>query len=106
MNYCLILTDEFGIVIVAVRQADMAQLVEQRIRNAWVRGSSPLIGSYNLIGESFVELFFLSYIFSWFIYSPQLSNILFTFNTSSTERMWAYLPTRCLDQGAWLLLPG
>ena len=23
----------------------MAQLVEQRIRNAWVRGSSPLIGS-------------------------------------------------------------
>ncbi len=24
--------------------ADMAQLVEQRIRNAWVRGSSPLIG--------------------------------------------------------------
>ena len=25
--------------------ADMAQLVEQRIRNAWVRGSSPLIGS-------------------------------------------------------------
>jgi hypothetical protein len=35
-----------------------------------------------------------------------LSNILFTFNTSSTERMWAYLPTRCLDQGAWLLLPG
>ncbi len=22
----------------------MAQLVEQRIRNAWVRGSSPLIG--------------------------------------------------------------
>ena len=28
--------------------ADMAQLVEQRIRNAWVRGSSPLIGSYKL----------------------------------------------------------
>ena len=25
--------------------ADVAQLVEQRIRNAWVRGSSPLIGS-------------------------------------------------------------
>ena len=24
--------------------ANMAQLVEQRIRNAWVRGSSPLIG--------------------------------------------------------------
>ena len=25
--------------------ADMAQLVEQRIRNAWVPGSSPGIGS-------------------------------------------------------------
>ena len=25
--------------------ADMAQLVEQRIRNAWVGGSSPPIGS-------------------------------------------------------------
>ena len=25
--------------------ADMAQLVEQRIRNAWVRGSSPRVGS-------------------------------------------------------------
>ena len=29
----------------AWRQADMAQLVEQRIRNAWVPGSSPGIGS-------------------------------------------------------------
>ena len=27
------------------RPADMAQLVEQRIRNAWVRGSSPRVGS-------------------------------------------------------------
>ena len=27
------------------RPADMAQLVEQRIRNAWVRGSSPRSGS-------------------------------------------------------------
>ena len=26
--------------------ADMAQLVEQRIRNAWVPGSSPGIGSF------------------------------------------------------------
>ena len=26
-------------------KADMAQLVEQRIRNAWVAGSSPAIGS-------------------------------------------------------------
>jgi hypothetical protein len=27
--------------------ADVAQLVEQRIRNAWVSGSNPLIGSIN-----------------------------------------------------------
>ena len=27
------------------KTADMAQLVEQRIRNAWVAGSSPAIGS-------------------------------------------------------------
>ena len=27
--------------------ADMAQLVEQRIRNAWVRGSSPRVGSHD-----------------------------------------------------------
>ena len=27
------------------RPADMAQLVEQRIRTAWVRGSSPRVGS-------------------------------------------------------------
>ena len=29
----------------ALANADMAQLVEQRIRNAWVPGSSPGIGS-------------------------------------------------------------
>ena len=28
------------------KTADMAQLVEQRIRNAWVAGSSPAIGSH------------------------------------------------------------
>ena len=28
-----------------LKAADMAQLVEQRIRNAWVAGSSPAIGS-------------------------------------------------------------
>ena len=28
-----------------IAKADMAQLVEQRIRNAWVPGSSPGIGS-------------------------------------------------------------
>ena len=33
--------------------ADMAQLVEQRIRNAWVRGSSPLIGFSKMLGEAF-----------------------------------------------------
>ena len=32
--------------------ADMAQLVEQRIRNAWVAGSSPAIGSFEAIGFS------------------------------------------------------
>ena len=37
--------------------ADMAQLVEQRIRNAWVRGSSPLIGS-NRKKECHLALFF------------------------------------------------
>ena len=26
----------------------MAQLVEQRIRNAWVTGSSPVFGSYTV----------------------------------------------------------
>ena len=30
----------------------MAQLVEQRIRNAWVAGSSPAIGSLNLQEKS------------------------------------------------------
>ena len=41
----------------AVGFADMAQLVEQRIRNAWVRGSSPLIGS-NRKKECWEALFF------------------------------------------------
>ncbi len=36
----------------AFELADMAQLVEQRIRNAWVRGSSPLIGSRGIKPES------------------------------------------------------
>ncbi len=36
--------------------ADMAQLVEQRIRNAWVPGSSPGIGSR---GENIISPFFL-----------------------------------------------
>ncbi len=33
------------VTIFALAIADMAQLVEQRIRNAWVPGSSPGIGS-------------------------------------------------------------
>ena len=37
--------------------ADMAQLVEQRIRNAWVRGSSPLIGSNYTKKSAFGTLF-------------------------------------------------
>ena len=32
-------------------KADMAQLVEQRIRNAWVAGSSPAIGSLSVKSE-------------------------------------------------------
>ena len=32
----------------------MAQLVEQRIRNAWVAGSSPAIGSFEQMGVSTV----------------------------------------------------
>ena len=40
--------------------ADMAQLVEQRIRNAWVRGSSPLIGSKKISRELFPEFSFFT----------------------------------------------
>ncbi len=29
------------------RLADVAQLVEQRIRNAWVGGSTPLVGLFS-----------------------------------------------------------
>ena len=34
--------------IFSVRSANVAQLVEQRIRNAWVAGSSPAVGSMKL----------------------------------------------------------
>ena len=37
-----------GAVPVSYTHLNMAQLVEQRIRNAWVRGSSPLIGFLKL----------------------------------------------------------
>ena len=35
----------------------MAQLVEQRIRNAWVAGSSPAIGRSPLAGAKVIFLF-------------------------------------------------
>ena len=37
----------------------MAQLVEQRIRNAWVAGSSPAVGSIEFAGQSLMRLAFL-----------------------------------------------
>ena len=36
------------ITIMLIITATVAQLVEQRIRNAWVGGSTPLGGSHNL----------------------------------------------------------
>ena len=36
----------------------MAQLVEQRIRNAWVAGSSPAVGSIEFAGQSLMRLTF------------------------------------------------
>ena len=41
----------------AVGFADMAQLVEQRIRNAWVGGSSPPIGSRQEKRGTFLSFF-------------------------------------------------
>ena len=41
------------------RPADMAQLVEQRIRNAWVRGSSPRVGSND---EQFADAYREAYL--------------------------------------------
>ena len=40
----------------------MAQLVEQRIRNAWVAGSSPAVGSIEFAGQSFMRLAFLLFL--------------------------------------------
>ncbi len=37
--------DEFGLFNLSSRHATVAQLVEQRIRNAWVGGSNPSGGS-------------------------------------------------------------
>ena len=45
-NFYLHIWKSFGNFAVAIRlSADMAQLVEQRIRNAWVTSSSLVIGS-------------------------------------------------------------
>ena len=40
----------------------MAQLVEQRIRNAWVAGSSPAVGSIEFAGQSLMRLAFLLFL--------------------------------------------
>ncbi len=46
VNYWFIHRNSINVrIFVAEKFADMAQLVEQRIRNAWVTGSSPVIGS-------------------------------------------------------------
>ena len=45
--------------IFSVGSANVAQLVEQRIRNAWVAGSSPAVGSIEFAGQSLTRLAFL-----------------------------------------------
>ena len=45
--------------IISVGSANVAQLVEQRIRNAWVAGSSPAVGSIEFAGQSLMRLAFL-----------------------------------------------
>ena len=44
--------------VFSVGSANVAQLVEQRIRNAWVAGSSPAVGSIEFAGQSFTRLAF------------------------------------------------
>ena len=47
--------------VFSVGSANVAQLVEQRIRNAWVAGSSPAVGSIEFAGQSLMRLaFFVS----------------------------------------------
>ena len=43
---------------ISLNQADMAQLVEQRIRNAWVTSSSLVIGSRNKKNDNFLSYHF------------------------------------------------
>ena len=45
--------------VFSVGSANVAQLVEQRIRNAWVAGSSPAVGSIEFAGQSLTRLAFL-----------------------------------------------
>ena len=45
--------------IFSVGSANVAQLVEQRIRNAWAAGSSPAVGSIEFAGQSLMRLAFL-----------------------------------------------
>ena len=45
-NFYIIFASAFEQCDLYFKVADMAQLVEQRIRNAWVAGSSPAIGSF------------------------------------------------------------
>ena len=48
--------------VFSVGSANVAQLVEQRIRNAWVAGSSPAVGSIEFAGQSFMRLAFLFFL--------------------------------------------
>ena len=48
--------------IFSVGSANVAQLVEQRIRNAWVAGSSPAVGSIEFAGQSLMRLAFLLFL--------------------------------------------
>ena len=47
------------VLVFSVGSANVAQLVEQRIRNAWVAGSSPAVGSIEFAGQSLMRLAFL-----------------------------------------------
>ena len=47
------------VLVFSVGSANVAQLVEQRIRNAWVAGSSPAVGSIEFAGQSLTRLAFL-----------------------------------------------
>ena len=47
--------------VFSVGSANVAQLVEQRIRNAWVAGSSPAVGSIEFAGQSLMRLAFFAF---------------------------------------------